>query len=75
MQLDRAHDAPLVAEIVGEWADIHQEPFELKLTGSAGGTFSRGTGCEDIGMDALDFIRTLAGRLPGSGVMCHPLPL
>ena len=75
MDLDPAHDGRLVADIVDEWAQIHGEAFELNLTGPAGGTFSSGTGGEQVEMDALDFIRTLAGRLPGTGVMRHPLPL
>lgn len=75
MELDPAHDGRLVADIVGEWAELHGEPFDLHLTGTAGGTFSQGEGGEHVEMDALDFIRTLSGRLPGAGVMRHPLPL
>ncbi len=75
MDLDPAHDGRLVADIVAEWADLHGEPFELTLTGTAGGTFSRGSGGEQVELDALDFIRTLAGRLAGTGVMRHLLPL
>lgn len=75
MELDPSHDGRLVADIVREWAEIHGEPFELHLTGTAGGTFTRGEGGEHVDMDALDFIRTLCGRLEGSGVMRHPLPL
>lgn len=75
MVLDPAHDKRLVADIVREWAELHAEPFNLHLSGTAGGTFSQGEGGEHVEMDALDFIRTLAGRLPGAGVMRHPLPL
>lgn len=75
MDLDPAHDGRLVADIVGEWAALHGEPFELRLSGTAGGTFSQGSGGEHVEMDALDFVRTLSGRLPGTGVMRHPLPL
>lgn len=75
MDLDPDHDGRLVADIVGEWADVHGEPFALHLTGPAGGTFSHGVGGEHIEIDALDFIRTLAGRLPGAGVLSNPLPL
>jgi uncharacterized protein (TIGR03083 family) len=75
MELDPAHDGRLVADIVGEWAALHEEPFHLHLTGTAGGSFSQGSGGEHVEMDALDFVRTLAGRLPGTGVMRHPLPL
>jgi len=75
MPLDAAHDGRLVADLVAEWADLHGEPFHLHLTGAAGGTFSQGDGGEHVEMDALDFVRTLSGRLPGTGVMRHPLPL
>ena len=75
MGLTPAHDGRLVADIVGEWAEVHGEPFELHLTGPAGGTFSQSDGGEHAEMDALDFIRTLSGRLPGTAVMRHQLPL
>lgn len=75
MELSPAHDGRLVADIVGEWAELHGEPFELHLTGPAGGTFSQGNGGEHVEMDALEYIRTLTGRLPGTAVMRHPLPL
>jgi uncharacterized protein (TIGR03083 family) len=75
MEVEPAHDARLVADIVREWAELHGEPFDLHLTGTAGGTYTQGEGGERVEMDALDFIRTLSGRLPGSGVMRHPLPL
>jgi uncharacterized protein (TIGR03083 family) len=75
MQLTADHDGRLVADIVTEWADLHGQPFELVLEGPAGGAFSRGTGGEHVEMDALDFIRTLSGRLSGVGVLSHPLPL
>ncbi len=75
MPLQASHDGRLVADIVAEWADLHGEPFHLHLTGAAGGTFSQGDGGEHVEMDALDFVRTLSGRIPGTGVMRHLLPL
>jgi len=69
------HDGRLVADIVGEWAALHGEPFELVLDGPAGGKFSQGTDGERVDIDAFDFIRVLSGRLPGTGVLSHPLPL
>ncbi|MFC5064604.1 maleylpyruvate isomerase family mycothiol-dependent enzyme [Actinomycetospora atypica] len=75
MELTRDHDGRLVADIVREWAELHGEAFDLHLTGVAGGTFSQGAGGEHVEMDALDFVRTLSGRLSGDGVMRHPLPL
>jgi uncharacterized protein (TIGR03083 family) len=75
MEATPEHDGRLVADIVTEWAGIHGEPFELALTGPAGGTYSQGTGGERVEIDAFDLVRTLAGRLEGTGVLRHPLPL
>jgi uncharacterized protein (TIGR03083 family) len=69
------HDGRLVADLVGEWAEIHGQPFELVLTGPAGGSFSQGSGGEHVEIDALDFVRVLSGRRPGTGVLANPLPL
>ncbi|MGB3187348.1 MAG: hypothetical protein WBB15_15965 [Ornithinimicrobium sp.] len=67
MELDPAHDGRLIADIVREWAQLHAGPFDLHLAGTAGSTFSQGEGGERVETDALDFIRTQAGRLPGTG--------
>jgi uncharacterized protein (TIGR03083 family) len=75
MHLSADHDGRLVADIVGEWASIYDQPFELVLEGPAGGKFSKGVGGERVDIDAIDFIRTLSGRLPGTGVLSQPLPL
>jgi uncharacterized protein (TIGR03083 family) len=75
MHLTPDHDGRLVADIVAEWAAIHHEPFGLVLEGPAGGTFRQGHDGEHVRLDALDYIRTLTGRLPGQGVLAHPLPL
>jgi uncharacterized protein (TIGR03083 family) len=69
------HDGRLVADIVAEWASIHGEPFELVLDGPAGGKFSQGADGERVEIDAVEFIRVLAGRRPGTGVLGNPLPL
>ena len=75
MPLTADHDGRLVADIVAEWANIHGQPFELVLEGAAGGKFSQGVGGERVEIDAIDFIRTLSGRLPGTGVLSNALPL
>jgi len=75
MHLTPDHDGRIVADIVAEWAEIHGEPFELVLDGPAGGKFTQGVDGERVDIDALDFIRTLSGRLPGTGVLSRPLPL
>ncbi len=69
------HDGRLVADIVAEWAALHGEPFELVLEGLAGGKFSQGVDGERVEIDAFDFIRVLSGRLSGTGILSHPLPL
>jgi len=80
MHLTADHDGRLVADIVAEWADVYGQPFELVLEGPAGGKFSnlldgKHVDGERVEIDALDFIRTLSGRLPGAGVLSNPLPL
>jgi len=75
MRVTAEHDGRLVADIVAEWAGLHGQPFELVLDGPAGGKFTQGAGGPRVELDALDFIRTLSGRLPGTGVLSHPLPL
>ena len=75
MFLTADHDGRLVADLVAEWASIHGEPFEVVLEGPAGGKFSQGDGGERVEIDAIDFVRTLCGRLPGRGVLAHRLPL
>ena len=51
------------------------EPFELILDGSAGGKFSQGIDGERVEMNAIEFIRVLAGRRTGTGILRNPLPL
>jgi uncharacterized protein (TIGR03083 family) len=75
MHLTADHDGRLVADIVGEWRQVHGHAFELILDGPAGGTFSQGVGGEHVQMDAIEFVRVLAGRVPGTGVLSNPLPL
>ena len=75
MDLTPEHDGRLVADIVAEWASIHGEPFELVLEGPAGGKYSQGENGERVEIDAIELIRVLSGRVPGTGVLSHPLPL
>ncbi len=75
MKLSPEHDGRLVADLVAEWAALHRQPFELVLEGPAGGTFSQGQSGEHVLVDAIEFVRTLAGRRPGTGVLSNPLPL
>jgi len=56
------HDGVIVADVVAEWARRHGQPYRLQLTGPAGGSWSSGTGNEEISMDAADFCRVISGR-------------
>jgi hypothetical protein len=68
------HDGALVADVVADWAGRHGRPFELELTGPAGGTFGVGPGAgERIEMDAVEFCRTISGRTNGSGLLAEPV--
>jgi uncharacterized protein (TIGR03083 family) len=71
------HDGRIVADIIAEWATTHTDPFTLKLTGRAGGTFVRDPAdpgdCLEV--DAIDCCRILSGRGTPVGVLHHPLLL
>ena len=71
------HDGRIVEDIIAEWTTRHTEPFCLKLTGPAGGTFIRTDdleiGCLEI--DAIECCRLLSGRGTPQGVLRNLLPL
>jgi hypothetical protein len=70
-----AHDGVLVADVVGEWARTHGQPFRLVLDGAAGETYCRGTGGESVGpLDAVEFCRILSGRASGAGLLTTEVP-
>lgn len=71
LELTPDHDGRLVADVVAEWARRHGQPFQLTVTGPAGGRFRAGTGGPEIELDAVELCRTLAGRSPGSGLLEH----
>ena len=62
LMLTADHDGVIVADIVAEWARRHGQPYRLKLTGPAGGSWSSGTGGEEIVTDAAEFCRVVSGR-------------
>jgi uncharacterized protein (TIGR03083 family) len=74
-EIDAAHDGRIVADLVAEWAETHGEPVTLELSGPAGGRYASGEGGEAVTLDAIEFCRVLAQRVPGEGVLRHPLPL
>ncbi len=73
------HDGVIVADVVAEWARRHGRPYQLELTGPAGGRWSSGTGGEDRdGRRRLlpDPLRTpRPKRWPALGAARHPGPL
>jgi uncharacterized protein (TIGR03083 family) len=72
--LTAEHDGVLVADVVAEWAERHGSPFRLELTGPAGGTWSSGTGGEELTVDAVLFARTLSGRASANGLLSVQVP-
>ena len=72
--LTAEHDGALVADVVAEWAQRHGRPYELRLTGPAGGTWSAGAAGERLDLDAVDFCRILSGRGAGSGLLAEQVP-
>jgi hypothetical protein len=59
---------------VGDWARLHGQPFDLVLTGPAGGHYRQGAGGERHELDAIEFCRTIAGRRPGAGLLTMEVP-
>jgi uncharacterized protein (TIGR03083 family) len=74
MALTHEHDGRIVADVVADWAHRHGRPFDITLTGPAGGHWGQGTGGEVIELDPLDFCWTLSGRMPGRGLLAIPTP-
>jgi uncharacterized protein (TIGR03083 family) len=74
MALTRDHDGRILADAVADWARRHSQPFDLTLTGPAGGRWGRGTDGEAFELDALDFCWTVAGRMPGGGLLSTRVP-
>jgi hypothetical protein len=74
MELTPDHDGRIVADVVAEWARRHGKPFTLTLTGPAGGTYVAGDNGEQITIDAVEFCRTLSGRVTGAGLLTQEVP-
>lgn len=74
--LTAEHDGRIVDDVVAEWARRHGQPFELVLTGPAGGTFASGAGetAQSLELDAVEFCRILAGRGEATGLMTTIVP-
>jgi uncharacterized protein (TIGR03083 family) len=77
LELTIGHDGRVIADIVAEWARRHGKPFTLELTGPVGGSFAHRPdlpGAEQLSLDAIDFCRTLAGRMPATGLLATVVP-
>ncbi len=62
LRIDPPVDRRIVEDVVKEWADRHDQPFEMRLTGPAGGSYRRSGAGPVIDMDAIDFCWILSGR-------------
>ena len=74
MILTPEHDGRIVADVVAEWARRHDAPFNLTVTGPAGGEYVCGENGEDITIDAVELCRMLSGRATGTGLLAHEVP-
>ena len=77
LQLSADHDGRIIADVVAEWARRHGKPFALDLAGPAGGSYahqSQSPAAEHVGLDAVEFCRTLAGRAPATGLLATVVP-
>ncbi len=68
------HDGRIVADAVADWARLHGRPFELELTGPAGGRYRSGAAGEHHELDAVEFCRTITGRREGTGLLTTEVP-
>ena len=69
------HDGRLIADMVAEWTKLHDLSITLHLEGPAGGAYVRGTGDDELTVDAVEWIWVLSGRGSGTGLLEHELPL
>ncbi|MGB6247379.1 maleylpyruvate isomerase family mycothiol-dependent enzyme [Gordonia sp. (in: high G+C Gram-positive bacteria)] len=73
--LTAEHDGRLIADMVAEWARVHDLAFTLHLDGPAGGTFVSGAGGDELTIDAVEWIWIISGRGTGTGLLSKELPL
>jgi uncharacterized protein (TIGR03083 family) len=77
LHMSAGHDGRIVEDVVAEWGRRHGQPFLLELGGPAGGIYAfapEAATSEHLALDAVDFCRTLAGRLPSSGLLTTVVP-
>ncbi len=71
MVLTSDHDGRIIADVVSDWARQHGTPFQLNLSGPAGGSYRQGSGGEQINLAAVEFCRTISGREKGTGLLAQ----
>lgn len=75
LELTAEHDGAIVEDVVAEWAAAHGCDYDVRLDGPAGGRWTEGsTPHAPVRMDAVDFARTLSGRVAGGGLLAHHVP-
>lgn len=73
MRATAEHEGVIVDDVVHEWAERHASPYDLELTGPAGGRWQRGE-AELVSMDTFEFCRALSGRAPAVGLLSTRVP-
>jgi uncharacterized protein (TIGR03083 family) len=73
MTLTPDHDGVIVDDVVAEWAERHGRPYQLELTGPAGGSWRQGD-AELVTLDAVEFCRIISGRGTGVGLLETQVP-
>jgi uncharacterized protein (TIGR03083 family) len=76
LELTGEHDGAIIEDVVAEWAAAHGADYDLRLTGPAGGRWSRGTraAAGRVDMDAVEFARALSGRAAGEDLLARRVP-
>jgi uncharacterized protein (TIGR03083 family) len=75
LELTGEHDGAIVEDVVAEWATAHGRDYDVRLDGPAGGRWTKGSSSDAVvRMDAVDFARTLSGRVAGEGLLKQPVP-
>jgi uncharacterized protein (TIGR03083 family) len=64
LELTPEHDGRIVADVVADWARRHGGPFDLTLTGPAGGRWHVPGDGPAFEQDAVQFCQGLFGRAP-----------
>jgi uncharacterized protein (TIGR03083 family) len=73
--LTAEHDGRIIEDMVAEWTNLYDLSVTLHLDGPAGGTYVRGSGDDELTVDAVEWIWILSGRGTGSGLLKKELPL